>query len=175
MTEYSRVPRAETTEYLRLPRVAVAETTEYSRVPKAPNAEMTDTRWYWYSCDLCHIAQMLPVPGSKFKYFREHIIQVLRVVGVFRAYVLNNSGTSRTRSIIMYSGIVYSEYLWLMYCGILRVLAVFRGSVQRIHAVFWGSIPWIFPVLQVFQGSVLQVLHVLVAFRPLILRILGVL
>ena len=32
----------------------------------------------------------------------------------------------------MYNGIQYSEYLGLMYCGILRVLAAFRGSVQRI-------------------------------------------
>ena len=75
---------------------------------------------------------MLLGPGSKVKCFREHTIQVLRVVGVCWAYVLNNSGTSCNRSIIVYSGIVYLEYLWLMYCGILQVLAVFRGSVQQI-------------------------------------------
>ena len=48
---------------------------------------MTGTRWYWYCDDLCNIAQMLPVLGSKVRYFRE-IIQILRVLGVFRAYYI---------------------------------------------------------------------------------------
>ena len=50
------------------------------------------------------IIQMLPVPGTKVKYYRQKILQVLRALAVFRVYVLR----------------------------ILRVLTVFRGSLLRI-------------------------------------------
>ena len=113
ITEYSRVPinrapKAEITEYSRVlkPRVTGGQTTQYSRVPGAPKADMTDTRWHWYSCDVCYIGQMLPVPGSKVRNYRKKRNRVLRVLGVFPA----------------------------SYCGLLRVLAVFRGSVLRIIA-----------------------------------------
>ena len=64
--------------------------------------------------------------GVKVKYFREQIFQVLRVLGVFRAYVLSNSGTSCTRRIMMYCRILYSKYFGLMYCGILPVSQYFE-------------------------------------------------
>ena len=85
--------------------------------------------------------------GLKLRIFEKKIIQVLRVLAVFRAY----------------------------YRGILRVRAVFSTAGTSGHAVFRGSILWILPVLQVFQGSVLRVLHVLVALRPLVLQVFGVL
>ena len=64
--------------------------------------------------------------GVKVKYFREQLFQVLRVLGVFRAYVLSNSGTSCTRRIMMYCRILYSKYFGLMYCGILPVSQYFE-------------------------------------------------
>ena len=72
------------------------------------------------------------------------------VFGVFRAYVLRK--TASTRSI-----------------------ARFSTAGTSGHAIFRGSILWILFVLQLFQGFVLRVLHVLAAFRLLVVRELGIL
>ena len=88
---------------------------------------------------------MLPVPGSKVRHFREKIIQVLCVLGVFRAYVLK--------------------------IQVLRVLGLLRAcvlpntasthSISRFstadtsgRAVFGGSICAYSLYFQAIQGSV---------------------
>ena len=74
------------------------------------------------------VAQMLPVPGSKVNYLGEKILEVLRVLAVFRAFILRA----------------------------LRALRVFRAFVladAAMLAVFRSSILWILPALEVFWGS----------------------
>ena len=111
---------------------------------------------------------MLPVPGSKVRHFREKIIQVLCVLGVFRAYVLKIQvlrvlgllracvlpNTASTHSISRFSTADTSGH------------AVFRGSILAVHTPCTSKH---------FRVSVLRVLHVLAAFRQLVLRALGIL
>ena len=72
---------------------------------------------------------MLRVPGSKVKYFREKVLQVLHVLAVFDLCVLRD--TLSTRSI-----------------------SRLRTANTASLAVFWGSILWNSAVLEVFWGSI---------------------
>ena len=93
---------------------------------------------------------MLLVPGTRVKYFREKIMQVLCALAVFRVYVPR----------------------------ILRVLAVFRGPAPRIlpDSQYFGDRYCGYSLyFQVFRGSVQRVLQVLAVFRALVLLIQRVL
>ena len=82
------------------------------------------------------LCQMLPVPGSIEKYFRENILQISRVLAVLISRLCTADSATLVvfrGSLLLYQGLYSAcgillcfKYFRDMYCGYCQVLAVFR-------------------------------------------------